>query len=337
MAALFRAAALGLCLLPLGCSDPKTADDDVSADPGADASDGDGDSETADDEEIVAPSDAPYLSDEDGLDTPELGAGLVSGIEATLALLPQLTADVIFASYAEATADQDAGCPVWTVDESGAPYWYGSCQTTAGTAYEGYAMLADMDGLYDGYNTWTGQQYYGVNAVVTDTGLAWSSNGGAAFATAVTDDGADALYNQIQGSFAWEGPAAAGTWLETTVDADFFWYSARVADRPGGSVSIQGRLGIEDPDVQTVIFEIEAIDPAWGAGCADEPAGSLSVLTAGGDWIDVFFDGSTWEALDPGPAVCDGCGQAWYKGAPIGSVCLDFPALADPAHWPWPR
>lgn len=331
---LLRPRLSGLLVLLAACASEPDKTTDAVPDDSTDDSTDDGTDETED--EIVEPSDGPYLADDDGLDTPELSAGLVTGIENTIAALPLVTADVAISSYLEATADQDPGCPVWYYDEEGTPYWYDACVTEGGTAYEGYGQLGVLDGYYDGYNTWTGVQYFGVNTVVDPTGQTFTSNGGAAWATALTDDGTIALYNAVQGDFSWEGPAADGSWLQGDAAADFNWYSARQEGNPGGTVAINGRLDIGDPDVQTIIFELSAIDPRWGASCGDEPAGSMSVLTAGGDWLDVYFDGSTWEQLEVEPALCDGCGQAWYKGAPAGELCLTFPDLADPAHWPWP-
>lgn len=329
----FLRPALVLLLAACGADTDKSETTADGTQQGSDGSDG---TPEETDEEIVAPSDSPYLADDDGLDTPELSAGLVTGVENTLAALPLVTADVVMLSYLEATEDQEPGCPTWYYDEAGTPYWYGSCTTTAGSAYEGYGQLSSLDGVYDGYNTWTGLQYYGVNTVVTPAGEAFTSSGGAAWATALTDDGSIALYNAVQGDFGWEGPAADGSWMRGDAEGEFNWYSARQEATPGGTVSINGRLSIGDPDVQTVVFELMAIDPRWGASCGDEPSGSLSVLTAEGDWIDVFFEGSTWEQLEVEPALCDGCGQAWYKGAPAGELCLTFPDLADPEHWPWP-
>jgi hypothetical protein len=326
-----------LLLILAACASEPDKSDDTGTAPDDSTGDGSTDGSDGTEDEIVEPSDEPYLADDDGLDTPELTAGLVEGIENTIAALPLVTADVALASYFEATADQDPGCPAWYYDEEGTPYWYGSCVTEGGTAYEGYGQLGILDGYYDGYNTWAGTQYYGVNTVVDAAGQAFTSNGGAAWATAVTDDGTVALYNAVQGDFTWEGPAADGSWMRGEAEADFNWYSAQQEGNPGGTVAINGRLAIGDLDVQTIIFELTAIDPRWGASCGEEPAGSMSVLTADGDWLDVFFDGSSWEQLEVEPALCDGCGQAWYKGAPVGDLCLTFPALADPEHWPWPR
>lgn len=307
-------------------STPVDTDDDGTTTP-----------EIDDTEEIVDDADGPYLGDEDGFDDPDLtDPNLVSGVELALAALPTITASTVINSYLEAMADQDADCPTWYVDESGAPYWYGSCATAAGAQYEGYGALVPYDGLYDGYNTWYGNQYYGTNSAVTADGKTWTSGGGAAFVTGPTDDGLDALYSAVEGDFSWEGPAADGSWLRTAASADLFWYVSRSPDVAGGSTSVVGTLTLGEGSVQTVIFDIQSIATGWGATCAEEPAGSLSILDAEGHWIDVMFDGSTWEDLDVDRALCDGCGTAWYKGAWIGDICFEFPPIADPDYWPWP-
>jgi hypothetical protein len=61
----------------------------------------------------------------------------------------------------------------------------------------------------------------------------------------------------------------------------------------------------------------------------------VSLRDSDGNWYDVVFDGPILydDVIDP--AVCDGCGEAWYRGEPMGTVCADFNALVDWEVSPW--
>ena len=54
-----------------------------------------------------------------------------------------------------------------------------------------------------------------------------------------------------------------------------------------------------------------------------------------GQWYDVLFDGPLEYGEQVDPDLCDGCGQVWYRGEPLGEACVDFSHLLDWSGRPW--
>ena len=70
--------------------------------------------------------------------------------------------------------------------------------------------------------------------------------------------------------------------------------------------------------------------------CPVELSGSVGVRAPDGTWTDVLFDGT----IDPydttfDPLACDGCGEAYFLGEPLGEVCVDVSVLLASAVRPW--
>ena len=61
----------------------------------------------------------------------------------------------------------------------------------------------------------------------------------------------------------------------------------------------------------------------------------MSVRDLDGDWYDVVFDGPTDWGADSDPDLCDGCGEAYFRGEDVGAVCPDFSGLNGWEGTPW--
>ena len=74
------------------------------------------------------------------------------------------------------------------------------------------------------------------------------------------------------------------------------------------------------------IEDLLLYDEPMGSDCPIEPAGSMSIRLASGEWLDLSFDGPRWDGPTE-PSVCDGCGEIWSKEVPLGELCLDFSVM----------
>ncbi len=171
--------------------------------------------------------------------------------------------------------------------------------------------------------------------MTTPEGYVFEAAGGAYVLWGVTDDGADAFYTVVQDGFAYDGPAAQGTWLGDGVSPEIVSYGLRYPSVDGRAVYVSGRVLVDDGPVEAVVFEeLFMYSAELGSPCPSEPAGMVSVLDGEGAWFDILFDGGQWgEAVDAD--ACDGCGGAWYQGSYLGEVCADFGVLLDWENNPW--
>lgn len=150
-------------------------------------------------------------------------------------------------------------------------------------------------------------------------------------------------YSVLEGGFAYDGPEAAGTWMnegiapsltlqiiEIPEEADI-GFSGRIFNAIGGVSGLAGTAS-------TVVLDAFQVWPAaFGNSCPEEPHGIVSVRDDEGLWYDVVFDGAepwTEEPIDP--ALCDGCGGIYFRGEKIGSTCvdvLDLPGVVGVEPW----
>ncbi len=314
-----------LALLALACSapaDPKPADD-----AGAPV------------DEVVPPADGPYLGEADGFEAPDFDLdALGAGVADLLVGAPALHGGPVIRALDALMVDQGDGCPTWAIDESGNPYWSSACTTPAGTRYDGYGLFLLYDNTEQDGVIWTGTLLYAAMEVSSPEGTQLRANGGAGQLHGISTDGSEVYYALLDGEFAYNGPEAAGTFLE---EADVqpalaVWATRSPGSPDGGAVNLSGRLAREGGAVRAVAFNDTLwIGEGWGGSCPDEPAGSLSVLTSEGVWLEVAFDGPTWDSGPTPAGACDGCGRASYRGADVGALCVDFSAVSALEVWPW--
>jgi hypothetical protein len=279
----------------------------------------------------------PYLVEEEAPPVPTLDAGtLEASVSDALAVAWTLQADPILVGYQTVMAHAEPGCPDYYSNE-GNVYWYDQCTTSDGTRFDGYgfaqvyeAYAAEDGNVYDGFGL------YGVSRVTTPDGRRFVSGGSATSLRAANAD-TTSWQSVIQGTFAWDGADAAGSWMDGELAPDLTLVAVGAnANVLGRAVAIEGSVGGLDGPVNAVLFDGFLIyTAAWGSACAIEPGGVVSLRGEDGGWYDVLFDGPAEWGGTADAAACDGCGEAWFRGERVGSVCLDATALLRWEEAPW--
>jgi len=282
--------------------------------------------------------DAPYLPDDTEVDLPSFNAEAVGeALGPALAQARSISAVPVVQSYFEATAGMDSDCPGW-LNFDGTEYWYDYCTAGDGTVFDGYGAHVIFDGyaLGDG-NLWDGYQISSLGTVITPAGDIFEAAGGAYVLWTETNDGGFAYQSYLDDGFAYDGPAAQGSWMTTGISPSLSSYilSYPIGGWSGNAVVLSGQILVDDGSISAVVFEdFFLYSELLGSPCPEEPDGLISVLDSSGNWIDLLFDGGQWgEEVDA--AVCDGCGAAWYQGNLLGEVCADFSSVLDWTESPW--
>jgi hypothetical protein len=274
------------------------------------------------------PDTAPYLGEVEGSEAPTIdNDALGEGLDLVIASLLHVKVDPVLAVYDDLMATADDSCPNW-YDDDGITYWYDSCTSDAGTTFEGYAYLYDyVDYLSDG-TVWNGRALYGAATIVDGDGNTFEAKGQATAISGPNSDGNESWWTAVD-SFTWDGAGAEGTWLADGLAPGLSWYAVYVASSEGRVLQISGSLSGTAGIDAVALDEVMLANTGMGSTCPEEPSGSIAVLDGEGNWIDIVFDGPTWETWAEPAADCDGCGQAWFQGQDLGLVCADFSPLTD--------
>lgn len=280
---------------------------------------------------------APYLVEEEDPPEPSFDAdALADAIDQGLVAALAIQAEPVFAPYAQVMTAADAACPSY-YEADGNVYWYDVCTSDAGTSFNGYSFYYLYD-QYDGGDgiLYDGQAISGVATVTEPDGHVFEA-GGTAYH--LSGENADYLiwYSIVQGGFSWDGEGSEGTWLAGGLAPTMAMTAYYVKAMDGRAFMVEGGVSGLAGDFDTVVLDgIVVWSDNVGAACPEEPGGSVSVRGADGGWYDVLFDGEQeyGEGL-PDPDACDGCGQAYFRGAPLGEVCVDFTWLAEWEVSPW--
>lgn len=290
---------------------------------------------------------SPYIVEEDDPPVPALTNEQVGdAIGDAVNRIFEFNAAPVVRAYKAAADTTDAACPDYYNDGTNT-YWYDYCWTESGTYYAGYGFLYQYQNLDggDGY-LYNGDYFYLVADVTNAAGYTFSGSG-AAYDVVLTHEGTDTSaphtvsYSVIQGVFAYDGPEVAGTWMTegVTPDLTLSVYDVPEATSPyynGQYLTIQGGVSGLGGDLGTVIFDGAIIfSEMMGSTCTIEPSGTISARDNAGQWYDVLFDGPTEYGEQVDPELCDGCGQVWYRGEPLGEACVDFSHLLDWSGRPW--
>ena len=154
--------------------------------------------------------------------------------------------------------------------------------------------------------------------------------GSAGLLEGVSDDGAVTTYTVVDGGFAWTGDGSEGTWLAEGVDPEMAWSAMAWPDLDARLIVLDGAFSVEGGAIEMMVFEQALfINAGVGSTCPEEPSGAISALTGEGVWLDLIFDGASWEDVGQALEGCDGCGQIWHRGEMLGEVCPDFSPLLD--------
>jgi len=275
--------------------------------------------------------DAPYLAEPDGAAAPDFSSDdVTAAVEDALFLITQLDVEPIVSLYSTLLNQRDSTCPLWS-DYKGTPLWYDTCTADAGVSFSGYGLAQPWEGTDDGSgNRWWGTQIYSIATISDADGQTLTTGGSVASLTGVSADGAELTYALIEGGFSWDGPEAAGTWLDWGITPTITWFSGRDPGSGGQVITVSGAITLDDGPIAAVVLDnLYLTDELLGSSCGEEPSGTISVLDSAGRWYDLIFDGPTDAAPEVAADVCDGCATAWYRGTPLGETCVDFSVLRD--------
>ena len=277
----------------------------------------------------------------------QVSVGLAEGLDWLFNFNPDITHETYlevlgygYGAGGYGGEEEDYGCPYY-YDGYDYDYWRDTCQREDGTSFSGFAQSWNY-GEYEenGYKYYNYDYFNGDARIVTPEGQIWIGAGyNQTYRREYLENGYQYIYRNIAGEFSWEGPTADGSWMQESVAVDFYVHvrnyatedePSRVYTSMNGGVS--GLLG----DINTItLVDVMIYDDTLGSVCDLEPYGTISVRDDDGGWYDVIFDGPPYWGGWSYESVCDGCGEAFYRGESIGSVCVDFTQWIDWQGMPW--
>lgn len=269
----------------------------------------------------------PYVLDDVAPPAPSLGRdGIEAALQDAFDLAITLDAWPVLDAYEAAMEARDEGCPTY-VENGGESYWIGGCATSAGSRFEGFGQALDRTVEVPEGSEWS--RTVAANATITtDGGEMFVGGGGAVVGGGhVLADDTTYAYTAVQGTFAWTGDEAKGTWLadETSAELTVIWRQSPTYR----AVTLDGTVSTATGDA--VHFdEVTLVDVV----CGGEPSGTVSLRGEDG-WYDVVFDLDLDDLEGVSPASCDGCGAAWYRGQAVGDACVEVADLATFEAMPW--
>jgi hypothetical protein len=287
-------------------------------------------------EPAADPPPSAYVFEESALPEPtatlaEVESALQEGLDRTMSV----SAAPVQAAYEAAMAGSTAACPYVYATPDGT-YWYDSCMADDGSEFDGYVFAYGIDGLWDpNYEMVIDYWYAFGGATVTDAGGRVFELAGTALAYHGSGDGLEFHYSEVGGTFEWDGPEADGTWLRDELDPDLITSAQSLTDVPGSYVLLYGGFGGFAGGWAVAYDENLSFSESLGGRCDAELSGTVGVRAPDGSWYDVQFQG--WDGVDPlyDGAGCDGCGEAYYQGEALGSVCVDLSTLQAMGVDPW--
>lgn len=286
---------------------------------------------------------APYLVEEpDASEAPlltaeELAAGITEGLDTLMSMDPRIALD----AYELATAGEDSSCPTYYYDKSqvstvGYWYWYASCSTQDSTRYSGYAYGIRNPPYTSGDYTYDEAAWLYANARITTPEGHSFQGAGYLYVYDYLYYGYRYTSSYGYGDFAWDGEGSEGTWLAADGGFDL---SMSTGDYGGGSRSLtiaSANLGgLKGPANAVRIEDLFHYTALAGSPCPAEPSGTISLRDTHGTWYEVRFHGPAGWGAPVFPPDCDGCGQAWANGEPMGLVCPDLSLLNSWEGAPW--
>ncbi len=320
----------------------------TGATPGADQGDGadggadEGDTARPDSDDTGDALPTEYVIEDDEppplLSLPEVEQSLVEVVAAFRNWRPFL----VYEAHAAMLADGDGACPIpydYYYPTYGYYYYYGSCAAESGLTYDGYIYgitygteFDTASYVYDHYAWW-----YGEGAARLSDDQRFDMSG--YFYTynyRYLDTEISTVYLSFTGEALWTGDTYGDTWLGEARSLSLT-VLGNGAPGQGAAISLEGGMsGLSTPHTDTVRFEgLYMATEAWGSDCPIEPSGTVSVRDSAGEWYAVRFDGPAHAGAESFPPKCDGCGEVWYRGASLGTVCPDLSALTSWERNPW--
>lgn len=307
------------------------------------------------------PLDPPSAYDPDIDDTPppvlsaaEIGAALPDALEAFFVIDPEElfnNYDGVRLQFDDNDPAAEGACPRYDLErDDGVQAWSADpCTAQSGAVFsdslESFISPAgttftDDDGasftiLADGFIGGTGR-------IFDPSGARFDATGEARFTRFSPDatPGDTISEFDIRGAYFWNGNGSAGTWLPDNYSIDF---TVEAVDAPSAqlkSIRINGIVSGLPGTFNTIIFgdtRNVATNDGVTVTCSQEPANSIQVRDANGNWYQMFFQG----ARNPGENnadACDGCGFLQINNNEefeTELVCADFSRLLNWGGRPW--
>lgn len=254
------------------------------------------------------------------LDVPGVEDALSDALAWTGALDPALVLD----AWLRAEALTEPACPYYEPGwEEAYDYWYwhDTCDTSAGTHFDGSFYGNTFEPYSDGAYTYFDYGWFAGDAwVVFPDGQELRIGGDLYLYRLASHDGATTgAYARFVGGASWVGADYADTWLAEAPSFDLELSGTNA----GGVVSLSldgGVSGVPGTFGAVVFHDVNMQSSA----CALEPGGRVSAIDARGETYTVVFHGPTADPEDAAEGACDGCGDLWFRGALLGAACPDL-------------
>jgi hypothetical protein len=267
----------------------------------------------------------------------EVAASLEEGVGA---LMSEMNPFMVLAALDSAVAASDSTCPYhYTEYEElyGYDYWYGGCTTAEGSTFTGSIYGIHYDPFWSSYYYYPDYGWwYGDVAIDRADGQGLELAGSwSMYRYEIQNPAQSYLYVSAYGEPRWVGSDYGDTWLGRDPSLS---YTMTGGSDPqlGAYTSIDGGLSGLDGAASSIWFDgVYMATARWGSSCALEPSGTVSIRDAAGDWYDVDFQGPAFSGATSFPAECDGCGDVWFRGEPLGQACADLSALTGWMGSPW--
>jgi hypothetical protein len=285
-------------------------------------------SEEPDPADPIDTGELPYVVHGENEGIPEYDEDtLVSLVESALAELVTIDATPLLDAYDALMTHAESGCPDW-LNTNGYTYWVDDCTTEDGTLFDGFGTQLNLEDYEDPDGTiWNQRAIFMLGEIQDVEGNGLVGTGAASEATAVNTGGQQITMTNIVQGYELGGDVATGSWLDGESSPRLYSYTLTGAGGEGFVIYIDALAELDSDEVDLLAIEEMVIyDEPMGSDCPIEPAGSMSLRMASGEWLDLSFDGPRWDGPTD-PEVCDGCGEIWAKEVPLGELCLDFDVL----------
>jgi len=216
--------------------------------------------------------------------------------------------------YDEMLAQMDSECPRWFANSYGA-YWADTCTSNTGVSFEGFASSTPRNDTEPGPygNVFSGRQIH-CEGILSQADTTLQCTGGINELVGVDSNGHDVFYSYSRPYVLIEG-------TDTVYFPDVEMWAVNAPTYK--AIYYNGVQLVRDGE--QIIGAVEFGEQTFNnVGCLTEPNGTQHIQVDG-EWVYVEWHG---DAL-PEDATCDGCGDAYFGGEPIGKVCANVATWLD--------
>ncbi len=248
------------------------------------------------------------------------------------------------AAYDELLATADSSCPYYSEYE-GSVYWYGGCTTEEGVRFEGYSFFESYDdaALFGDTSSVSGETLNTQGSIHLPTGERFDMGGALHALEGSISDELYAWSTGIRGTFGWSEVVGEETWMDgplmPTLETTAYLWDFGESGTFRGLNTTAGLTGLGTEWDTAFFSDLTTLDTLFGHWpCPEEPSGTISVRSPDGHWFDVVYDvhqNETDGSWSVEPSACDGCGEAYLHGEPVGRACNDFSPLRAWGDQPW--